>query len=273
MRLRHSPVAAALLALVLALLVLLLLAPPAGKSGAPRARVVGETQVARNVADLKVESTALGRTATVRLITPRGWEARKEGRRWPVLYLLHGCCDVPASWTGNTDVEELSVLRDVLVVTPRPVRSASTATGGTTAPAARRHGRPSTCASSAGCCSGTTAPDGGALVAGLSMGGFGALSYAARHPRMFRAAASYSGFVHPLFSRRRCSRCSAASRRTRRRSGAIRTHSGRSGTPTTPSRWPGACGASRSSCRSATELRARSTRPARGTPSRGSCTT
>jgi esterase/lipase superfamily enzyme len=31
-----------------------------------------------------------------------------------------------------------------------------------------------------------------------SMGGFGALSYAARHPGLFRAAASYSGVVHPL---------------------------------------------------------------------------
>jgi S-formylglutathione hydrolase FrmB len=30
------------------------------------------------------------------------------------------------------------------------------------------------------------------------MGGFGALSYAARNPGMFRAAASFSGVVHPL---------------------------------------------------------------------------
>jgi diacylglycerol O-acyltransferase / trehalose O-mycolyltransferase len=36
------------------------------------------------------------------------------------------------------------------------------------------------------------------VVAGLSMGGFGALSYAARNRGMFRAAASYSGVVHPL---------------------------------------------------------------------------
>ena len=32
-------------------------------------------------------------------------------------------------------------------------------------------------------------------VAGLSMGGFGAMSYAARHPGFFRAAASYSGLL------------------------------------------------------------------------------
>ena len=35
-------------------------------------------------------------------------------------------------------------------------------------------------------------------IAGLSMGGAGALTYAARHPGMFGAAASFSGVVHPL---------------------------------------------------------------------------
>ncbi|CAM5333469.1 Esterase family protein OS=Streptomyces parvulus OX=146923 GN=Spa2297_27585 PE=4 SV=1 [Streptomyces parvulus] len=38
------------------------------------------------------------------------------------------------------------------------------------------------------------------VVAGLSMGGQGALSYAARHPGMFRAAAAYSGSAHPLLN-------------------------------------------------------------------------
>ncbi len=36
-------------------------------------------------------------------------------------------------------------------------------------------------------------------VAGLSMGGFGALSYAGRHPGMYQAAASYSRFADTLF--------------------------------------------------------------------------
>ncbi|MFD0427886.1 alpha/beta hydrolase-fold protein [Streptomyces zhihengii] len=36
------------------------------------------------------------------------------------------------------------------------------------------------------------------VAAGESQGGFGALSYAARHPGLFRAVAGYSGFVHPL---------------------------------------------------------------------------
>jgi diacylglycerol O-acyltransferase / trehalose O-mycolyltransferase / mycolyltransferase Ag85 len=37
-------------------------------------------------------------------------------------------------------------------------------------------------------------------VAGLSMGGFGAMSYAARHPTLFRAAASFSGAVDTRFA-------------------------------------------------------------------------
>lgn len=35
-------------------------------------------------------------------------------------------------------------------------------------------------------------------VAGESQGGYGAIKYAALRPGMFRAAASYSGFLHPL---------------------------------------------------------------------------
>jgi len=35
-------------------------------------------------------------------------------------------------------------------------------------------------------------------IAGLSMGGLGAMGYAARNPGLFRAAASFSGLLHPL---------------------------------------------------------------------------
>jgi S-formylglutathione hydrolase FrmB len=37
------------------------------------------------------------------------------------------------------------------------------------------------------------------LIAGLSMGGFGTMSYAARHPGMFKAAASFSGAVDTMY--------------------------------------------------------------------------
>lgn len=188
--------------LLLALLALLLLPAPASGvdgQGTHGASVVAEEQVAPRIVDLTIQSPALGRTATVRLITPDGWDDRRRGERWPVLYLLHGCCDTPDSWTRETDVEELSQLRDVLVVTPEGGAAGwysdwwNYGAGGPPAwetfhlVEVRRvlergygagHRR---------------------AIAGLSMGGFGAYSYAGRNPGMFRAAASYSGVVHPLY--------------------------------------------------------------------------
>ena len=54
----------------------------------------------------------------MRLLTPNDWEQRHRGDHWPVLYLLHGCCDTYDSWTRETDVEQLRRLRKVLVVMP-----------------------------------------------------------------------------------------------------------------------------------------------------------
>jgi diacylglycerol O-acyltransferase / trehalose O-mycolyltransferase len=96
----------------------------AGRGAAPLpqagdgARVVAEQQVGPHLVDLTVQSPALGRTAKVRLLTPDGWQQRRPGKRWPVLYLLHGCCDTYQSWTRETDMEELRALRGVLVVVP-----------------------------------------------------------------------------------------------------------------------------------------------------------
>jgi diacylglycerol O-acyltransferase/trehalose O-mycolyltransferase len=201
----RRPRSAALAPVVL--LVLLVLAPSAANADRLRlpghgnggANVVAETRVAAHIVDLTIQSPALGRTASVRLITPDGWDQRRRGERWPVLYLLHGCCDTPDSWTRETDVEDLQQLRHVLVVTPeggdvgwysdwwnygaggppawetfhlREVRTLLEQRYG----AGQRR-----------------------AIAGLSMGGFGALSYAGRHPGMFRAVASYSGVVTPLY--------------------------------------------------------------------------
>jgi diacylglycerol O-acyltransferase/trehalose O-mycolyltransferase len=130
----------------------------------------------------------------VRLLTPQGWESGRQSRRWPVLYLLHGCCDSYDSWSRSTDIDELAALRHVLVVMPEggPVGFYSDWRGRGPAwetfhltelrellerdyGAGRRR-----------------------AIAGLSMGGLGAMGYAARHPGMFGAAASFSGLLHPM---------------------------------------------------------------------------
>jgi S-formylglutathione hydrolase FrmB len=157
---------------------------PAGAS------VIRQQQVGPRILDLTVRSPALGRTAKVRLLEPVDYDRH---RRWPVLYLLHGCCDTYDSWTRETDVAKLPGLRHVLVVMPeggavgfysdwlRGPRWETFQLVELRRLLERNYGAGSRRA-----------------VAGESMGGFGALSYAARHPGLFGAAASYSGVVHPL---------------------------------------------------------------------------
>src|SRR3954469_23027505 len=165
-------------------------ATPAPSAARP-SPVVARHQVAPRQLDLTVRSAALGRTARVRLLTPVGW-APSSSKRWPWLYLLHGCCDRYESWTRSTDVAQLPQLRDVLVVMPEggDVGFYSNWRDGPRWQDFHLRGLP------------RILERYGAgprrSVAGLSMGGLGAMDYAARRPRMFRAAASFSGVLHPL---------------------------------------------------------------------------
>jgi diacylglycerol O-acyltransferase/trehalose O-mycolyltransferase len=161
------------------------------------ARVVAEERVGPRLVDLSISSPALAQTVKVRLLTPDGWERRVRHDRWPVLYLLHGMGDDHTTWTEDSDVEQLRQLRDVLVVMPDAQLGWYTdwwndGAGGPPRwetfhlrelrPLLERHYGAGT----------------RRVVAGLSMGGYGALAYAGRNPGMFRAVASYSGLNHLL---------------------------------------------------------------------------
>lgn len=170
--------------------------------GRPRAddgaSVVAERPVAGRIVDLTVRSPVLGTTGRVRLLTPRGWSSRREGDHWPVLFLLPGCCDTYDSWTRETQVEDVPQLRNVLVVMPEAgavgFYSNWRGDGNGVRPAWETfHLRELRQILERGYGAGKRR-----AVAGLSMGGLGAMAYAARHPGLFRAAASYSGLLHPL---------------------------------------------------------------------------
>ena len=127
----------------------------------------------------------------MRLLTPVGW-TQSSSKRWPVLYLLHGCCDTYESWTRSTDIADLPQLRDVLVVMPEggDIGFYSNWKDGPRWQDFHLRELPR-----------ILEPYGAGprrAIAGLSMGGLGAMDYAARRPRMFRAAASFSGVLHPL---------------------------------------------------------------------------
>jgi diacylglycerol O-acyltransferase/trehalose O-mycolyltransferase len=162
------------------------------------AAVVDEERVAPRIVDLEIRSPALGTTAKVRLLTPAGWDPERTPRRWPVLYLLHGCCDSYVSWTRSTRIAHWPQLRSVLVVMPE---------AGSVGFYSNWHGNgrepgPAWETFHLTEVRQLLERDYGAgprrAIAGLSMGGLGAMGYAARHPGLFRAAASFSGLLHPL---------------------------------------------------------------------------
>ena len=164
---------------------------PLGKPTAVSIRAV--TPVRSGVVDLDVSSPAVGRTA-VRIILPRDYE-RRPATRWPVLYLLHGCCDSYVSWARSSDVVHFFATRNVLVVMPDGGRVGfysdwlrgprwETFHLVELVQLLQLHYR----------------AGGVRAIAGVSMGGLGALDYAARHPGMFRAAASFSGIVDTRLS-------------------------------------------------------------------------
>ncbi|WP_253194764.1 alpha/beta hydrolase-fold protein [Streptomyces sp. MP131-18] len=167
----------------------------AGRGGA---RVARERRTGDRLVELTIDSPALGGQETVVLLTPRGWERRAAGRTWPVLWLLPGGDGDERIWTEQHLVQDIGELRDTLVVMPgMPLFGFYTDwwNGGAGGPPAvetfhLREVLP------------LLERDYGAgrarAVGGDSQGGFGALSYTARHPGLFRAAASYSGAVHPL---------------------------------------------------------------------------
>lgn len=154
------------------------------------ARIVDRTPVDERQLDLTVDSPAVGARVKVRLLLPAGFTPG-DTRPRPVLYLLHGCCDTYVSWSRSTDIEELTEGLDLLVVMPDGGRSGFYSDWRTGPQWERFHltELPQLLAAEYG----AGEPR---AVAGVSMGGLGALGYAARHPGMFRAAASFSGIVH-----------------------------------------------------------------------------
>jgi diacylglycerol O-acyltransferase / trehalose O-mycolyltransferase len=175
--------------------------PSSGGSRAPSASAPSATahvtqvvRVSARIRDLTIATPSVDTPVPVRLLLPTDFDAQPT-RRWPVLYLLHGCCDTYRSWTLDSDIEAFTSHRDVIVAMP----------------------------------------DGGAVgfysdwrtgpqwetfhvielhrilehdfrasdiraIAGLSMGGLGALDYAARHRDQFRAVAAFSAIADTRLS-------------------------------------------------------------------------
>lgn len=189
---RHAPHAA------LTLLVWLAAAVPAS---ADDLTVTAQRTVSPRQTEFTMATAAFDFPAAVRVLLPDGY-AENPRRRYPVLYLFHGSFDTAASWTDKGDVEAITTGAPMIVVMPQAAGKGNaggwasdwlnegregpprfeTFTIGQLVPWVDAHYR-------------TRARRSGRAIAGLSMGGFTAMSYAGRHPDLFAAAASFSGAV------------------------------------------------------------------------------
>ena len=162
-------------------------------------RVIAQHVLDSRTVDITIDSAALGQTAGARVLLPRGFSSRSRDA-WPVLYLLHGGLGSYVDWTESSDVERLTRSTDVLVVMPDGGRLGFYADwwnhGAGNKPGWETfHLTELRQILERGLGAGDQR-----AIAGLSMGGFGAMSYAGRHPELFRAAASFSGVLdttHP----------------------------------------------------------------------------
>ena len=173
------------------------LAPATSQAADHGIDLVGSQQLDPRLSELTVSTAALKQPAHVRVLLPEGYDA-DPNRRYPVLYLLHGAFGNAADWTSTGDAEAITAGVPMIVVMPDGGQG-----GWYTNWVNRRafgppewerfhveqlipwvddHYR-------------TIAARDGRAIAGLSMGGFGSLSYASRHPDLFAWAGSFSGAV------------------------------------------------------------------------------
>lgn len=174
--------------------------PPstADLDGANQLTLLSEQQVDPRLLQLTLQTPALNDPTGVRVLLPTGY-ASQPHRRYPVLYLLNGSLGSDTDWTELGNAEAATAGLPLIVVMP------DGGEGGyytdwynngrygppewetyhiyELLPWIDAHFR-------------TIVSRSGRAIAGLSMGGFGAFSYAARHPDLFVAAASFSGTVN-----------------------------------------------------------------------------
>ena len=177
--------------------VVALAAAPAAHAGAGAIDVTATERLSPRLVDLTMTTPALAEPVHARILLPTGYRSHPK-RRYPVLMLLHGGFGSYVDWTESGDAEAITKGVPVITVMPEDGNGGWNVdwyNGG-------RGGPPRwetydvrqllPWVEDRYRAIGTRA---GRAVAGLSTGGFGAISLASRNPDLFAFAASFSGAV------------------------------------------------------------------------------
>jgi S-formylglutathione hydrolase FrmB len=168
-------------------------AQPGLRTADDGARIVSQEWLDTYTFDVTVDSPAIGSHQKVRVLVPRGWTSHS-ARTWPVVYAFQGGRDTYVSWTRSGGIKAIANTYDVMVVMPEGDDGSyadwwNYGKGGIpqwekfhmseVRQLVERNYR----ASEVRACM------------GISAGGQGCITYAARNPGIFRYGASFSGVL------------------------------------------------------------------------------
>jgi S-formylglutathione hydrolase FrmB len=160
---------------------------------------VSVTQIDPRQYDISLSTAALGRAVHVRILVPADY--RETFDRLPVLYLFHGTSGGASDWVERGNAEQATAGLRLIVVMPDAGFDGDgggwftnwvdtkTALG----PSEWETFHVDQLIPWVDANLRTNSTRNGRAVAGLSQGGFGSMTYAARHPDLFVSAASFSG--------------------------------------------------------------------------------
>ncbi|MDL4774066.1 MULTISPECIES: alpha/beta hydrolase [Thermomonosporaceae] len=159
------------------------------------AKVTAVKKVSKYQFDVTIAAPALGSSVKTRVLVPKSWSAGAT-RTWPVVYAYHGGRNNYQSWTKDSNLAQVAAGDDVMVVMPEGGSGGSYTNWwnggkGGIPEWETFHIQEVIQLMERNFHAGTAR-----AAIGLSSGGQGAITYAERHPGLFRYAASYSGALN-----------------------------------------------------------------------------
>ncbi|MBX7062710.1 MAG: esterase family protein [Pyrinomonadaceae bacterium] len=146
---------------------------------------------ALKVQEQKLASKLMAREMPYRVLLPAGYETAK-AERYPVIYLLHGLYGHYTNWTDKTKVAEYAAKYRFIIVTPEGADGWYI-----DSPLASHENYESYIVKELipeiDAKFRTKADRNDRVIAGLSMGGYGALKFGLKYPEMFTLIGSFSG--------------------------------------------------------------------------------
>ena len=160
-------------------------------AGAVLGQVAPAARAKNEVGTFSLKSELLGREVNYRVVFPADYK-QNSSKRYPVIYLLHGLFGHFDNWTDKTRLAEYAAPYDFIIVTPEGGDGWYTDSVSTPGdkyesyifreliPEVEKKFR-------------IDGKGSRRFIAGLSMGGYGAIKFGLKNPQMFAMVGSFSG--------------------------------------------------------------------------------